>query len=140
MRALRSALFVPGHKADWIQKALASPADGIIIDLEDAVPEAEKTHARGNARAAIDSYTGSKTILVRINGLETSHFSEDARSVAVTGVGGLLLPMLRHRDDVVAFDGVISAAEIHNGVPELIQPVRVGRDNQGGPPASRLFS
>ncbi|MDQ0615154.1 hypothetical protein QF046_002795 [Microbacterium sp. W4I4] len=64
MRALRSVLFVPGHKADWIQKALASPADGIIIDLEDAVPEADKALARENARAAISEYPGDKTVLV----------------------------------------------------------------------------
>lgn len=117
MRALRSVLFVPGHKADWIQKALSSSADGIIIDLEDAVPEADKAPARENARTAISSYSGDKTVIVRVNGLETSHFGDDARAVAVDGVGGLLLPMLRHRDDVVAFDGVIAAAEILNGVP-----------------------
>jgi len=116
MRALRSVLFVPGHKADWIQKALASPADGIIIDLEDAVPEADKALARENARTAISSYSGVKTVLVRGNGLETPHFGADARAVAVAGLGGLLLPMLRHRDDVVAFDGVIAAAEIENGI------------------------
>ncbi|CAH0156179.1 MULTISPECIES: CoA ester lyase [unclassified Microbacterium] len=117
MRALRSVLFVPGHKADWIQKALSSSADGIIIDLEDAVPETDKALARENARTAISSYSGGKTVLVRVNGLETPHFGDDARAVAVEGVGGLLLPMLRHRDDVVAFDGVIAAAEILNGVP-----------------------
>lgn len=117
MRALRSVLFVPGHKADWIQKALASPADGIIIDLEDAVPEADKALARENARAAISGYSGDKAVLVRVNGLETPHFGEDARAVAVDGIGGLLLPMLRHRDDLVAFDGVITAAEIFNGIP-----------------------
>ncbi|MCK3769492.1 CoA ester lyase [Microbacterium aerolatum] len=117
MRALRSVLFVPGHKADWIQKALASPADGIIIDLEDAVPEADKALARQNARTAITSYTGAKTVLVRVNGLDTDHFGEDARTVVVDGLGGLLLPMLRHRDDLVAFDGVISTAEIFNGIP-----------------------
>lgn len=117
MRALRSVLFVPGHKADWIQKALASSADGIIIDLEDAVPEADKALARENARTAISSYTGGKTVFVRVNGLDTPHFGEDTRAVTVQGVGGLLLPMLRHRDDVVAFDGLIAAGEIANGIP-----------------------
>ena len=59
MRPARSLLFVPGHKADWIPKALGSGADAIIIDLEDAVPEADKQLARDNARAAIEGVTES---------------------------------------------------------------------------------
>lgn len=116
MRALRSVLFVPGHKADWIQKALASEADAIIIDLEDAVPAADKELARRNARDAITAHHGPKTVIVRVNGLDTDHFGADVEAVAVTGTAGLLLPMLRERDDVVAFDGVITAAEIRNGI------------------------
>lgn len=117
MRALRSVLFVPGHKADWIGKALASPADAIIIDLEDAVPEGEKDTARRNAREAILAHEGGTRILVRINGLDTPHFGEDALAVAVPGLTAFLLPMLRSRDDVVAFAGVIAAGELRNGVP-----------------------
>lgn len=116
MRALRSVLFVPGHKADWIDKALASEADGIIIDLEDAVPPADKELARENARVAIIRYRGEKVILVRVNGLSTEHFGEDIRAVVRSGLAALLLPMLRTRDDVVAFDGVIAAAELENDV------------------------
>jgi len=117
MHALRSVLFVPGHKADWIGKALASPADAIIIDLEDAVPEAEKHTARHNAREAILTHRGDTRILVRINGLDTPHFGEDALAVAVPGLTAFLLPMLRTRDDIVAFDAVIAAGELRNGVP-----------------------
>jgi len=117
MRALRSVLFVPGHKADWIGKALASPADAIIIDLEDAVPEADKATARQNARDAILAYEGDTRILVRVNGLDTPDFGEDALAVAVPGLTAFLLPMLRTRDDVVAYDAVITAGELRNGVP-----------------------
>jgi len=117
MRALRSLLFVPGHKADWIGKALHSEADGIIIDLEDAVPPASKALARSNARDAITAYTGDKAVLVRVNGMETDHFADDVRAVVDGGLTGLLLPMIRNRDDIVAFHGVITGAEAANGVP-----------------------
>lgn len=117
MRAVRSLLFVPGHKADWIQKALRSEADGVIIDLEDSVPEADKESARSNAREAILGYEGSKAVLVRPNGLETRHFGADLLTVSVAGLDAYLLPMLARRDDVVAFDAVISAGELANGVP-----------------------
>lgn len=116
MRALRSVLFVPGHKADWIQKALRSEADGIIIDLEDSVPEQAKELARGNARAAILGYSGQKALIVRANGLQTEHFAKDLLEVTVEGLSAYLLPMLSNRDDVVAFDSVIAAGEIANCV------------------------
>lgn len=117
MRALRSLLFVPGHKADWIQKALRSDADGVIIDLEDSVPESDKQLARENARGAILGYSREKALLVRPNGLDTDHFGADLLTVSVAGLSAYLLPMLSHRDDVVAFDAVITAGEIANGLP-----------------------
>jgi len=116
VRALRSLLFVPGNKADWIQKALRSEADGVIIDLEDSVPEPDKRLARDNAREAILGYAGDKALLVRPNGLDTEHFGADLLEVSVDGLAAYLLPMLARRDDVVAFDSVITAGELANGV------------------------
>ncbi len=46
MRPSRSALFVPGHRAAWIEKAAGYGADTLILDLEDSVPDAEKAAAR----------------------------------------------------------------------------------------------
>lgn len=117
MKQLRSVLFVPGHKDDWIQKALRSGSDAIIIDLEDSVPAAEKEVARANARAAILEHEGNTVILVRPNGLDTHHFGKDVHAVAVDGLAAFLVPMLRERDDVVAFDAIVTAGEIENGVP-----------------------
>ena len=45
---MRSKLFVPGARPELFQKAFASSADAISIDLEDAVPETMKAHARGD--------------------------------------------------------------------------------------------
>jgi citrate lyase subunit beta/citryl-CoA lyase len=125
MRPARSLLFVPGHKADWIPKALRSGADAIIIDLEDAVPEADKQLARDNARAAIAEHGADATILVRTNALDTPHFGADADAVCVDGLGALLLPKIYDRDDLLRFDGVITAAEHRNGVPPAAVPVVV---------------
>lgn len=117
MLPLRSLLFVPGHKADWIAKALASEADGVIIDLEDSVPAAEKAAARANARETVLAYQGSTAILIRPNGLVTEHFWRDIEATALPGVAAYLLPMLERRDDVVGFDAVIAAGELANGTP-----------------------
>lgn len=112
MKPYRSLLFVPGHKRDWIDKALASNADAIIIDLEDSVPAADKELARSNALSALDAYSGDKGILVRPNALDTEHFGADVFAVTHHGLTAFLLPKLYSRDDVVRFDALVSAAEI----------------------------
>lgn len=125
MNPARSLLFVPGHKADWIQKALASPADAVIIDLEDAVPPTDKARARENARTAIRAHGSRATILARTNALDTPHFGADVQAVATDGLAALLLPKIYSTDDLYRFDGVISAAEYKNGVDPNTVPVVV---------------
>lgn len=118
MKPFRSLLFVPGHKKDWIYKALASEADGIIIDLEDSVPQDSKELARSNTREILAEHeASSKSILVRPNALDTQEFGRDVAAVVRAGLTGLLLPKLFGRDDVVRFDALVTAAEIANDVP-----------------------
>lgn len=62
-----SLLYVPGHKARALEKARMLPADMIIIDLEDAVPVADKALAREQAAAAISAGFAGKLVAVRIN-------------------------------------------------------------------------
>ena len=50
MHLVRSSLFVPSHKPDWVTKAQAAGADELILDLEDAVPDDQKTAARATVR------------------------------------------------------------------------------------------
>ena len=117
MKPFRSLLFVPGHKREWIDKALASDADAIIIDLEDSVPAAEKALARANAKDALAKNDGAKGILVRPNALDTTHFGADVAEVSHANLIGFLLPKLFSRDDVVRFDALVSAAELAHGIP-----------------------
>lgn len=116
MKPYRSLLFVPGHKRDWIDKALASGADAIIIDLEDSVPEEDKALARANARSALDSHVGGTGILIRPNALDTVHFGADVAAVTHRNLTALLLPKLYSRDDVVRFDALVTAAELARGI------------------------
>jgi citrate lyase beta subunit len=53
MRPTRSALFVPGNKPDWIDKALRSGADHLILDLEDSVPDTDTVKSRGPTHVPI---------------------------------------------------------------------------------------
>lgn len=116
MKPYRSLLFVPGHKRDWIDKALNSEADAVIIDLEDSVPPQDKELARTNAREALEAHHGTKGILVRPNALDTVFFGYDVAEVTHRNLTAFLLPKLFSRDDVVRFDALVSAAEIDHGI------------------------
>lgn len=78
MRRLRSLHFVPGGSRKFLDKALASQADGLILDLEDSVVPADKPAARREVSRWLETADfGSKTVLVRINSLDSGLWEED---------------------------------------------------------------
>ncbi len=69
---MRSILFVPGNKYDWILKSIQSNADGVVIDLEDAVAPQFKESGRKTVKKFFDEIEDtSKKIILRINPLTT---------------------------------------------------------------------
>jgi hypothetical protein len=77
-RLNRSELAVPGSSPSLFEKAANSPVDVIFLDLEDAVAPDQKEEARKNIIQAIDDIDwGSKTLSVRINGLDTRWMYRD---------------------------------------------------------------
>lgn len=92
----RSYLFVPGNRPERLDKALAAGADAVIIDLEDAVPEAEKA----SARAAIDRWLSpEKPVLIRINAAGAREFRDDLELCRHPGVAGIVLPKAETLDE-----------------------------------------
>ncbi|MBM2766364.1 MULTISPECIES: HpcH/HpaI aldolase/citrate lyase family protein [Burkholderia] len=95
----QSYLFVPGNKPERFDKALASGADAVIIDLEDAVEPDAKTAARD----AIARWVSPEhPVLVRINARHTPWFEADAALGASKGVAGIVLPKAESAEDVCA--------------------------------------
>jgi len=83
---MRSKLFVPGSRPDFFSKALNTAADGVCFDLEDAVFEACKAKARATVRAFLQEETtvnSGKTLIIRINSIESSHFEDDIAAVSI---------------------------------------------------------
>jgi citrate lyase subunit beta/citryl-CoA lyase len=71
-------LFVPGDRPERFDKALASGADAVVVDLEDAVAAAAKVAARANVRAWLAEAPRGR-VLVRINGATSDFFADDLR-------------------------------------------------------------
>jgi citrate lyase subunit beta / citryl-CoA lyase len=93
----RSYLFVPGNRPERFDKACAAGADAVIVDLEDAVPAAEKTEAR---RALANWLSPQKMVLIRINAAGSDWFDDDLALCARPGVAGIVLPKAERIEDI----------------------------------------
>lgn len=92
---MRSKLFVPASRPELFPKALRSEADGVSFDLEDAVAEARKDEARallGDFLQALPPDAGGKTVIVRVNAMDTPHFEADIAASVRPGVHLVNLP------------------------------------------------
>jgi len=99
---IRSALFVPATRPERIPKALASGADAVIVDLEDAVADNLKAEARANLDSFLASHPGAR-VLVRINAPQHPQQAADIELCArYAGVAGVLLPKVETAEQVAA--------------------------------------
>lgn len=85
----RSYLFVPATRIERVPKALASGADSVIVDLEDAVAHSQKQSAR---EALARGFPNAQSVFVRVNGPDTEWFEEDLKVCAELGVLGVAVP------------------------------------------------
>ena len=92
-RPRRSVLYMPGSKPRALEKARTLPADSLILDLEDAVPPAEKVAARQTiAQALAQGGYGAREIVIRINGLDTEWGANDLAAAAACKPDAILVP------------------------------------------------
>ena len=94
-RPRRSVLYMPGSNARALEKARDLPADGLILDLEDAVaPEAKGQAREAVVKAVKKGGFGDREVLVRINGLDTRWWVEDLDAAASARPDALLVPKI----------------------------------------------
>lgn len=107
-KLLRSFLFVPASRPERINKALASGADAVIVDLEDAVEEAAKPQARLNLLQYF-SQNPSAQVYLRINSIQdTDNYQADLELCGYPQVIGVFLPKAEHVEPINALFKLIN--------------------------------
>ena len=118
-RLNRSELAVPGSQPKLFEKAAKSEADVIFLDLEDAVAPDDKPQARKNIIEALNDLDwGTKTMSVRINGLDTHFMYRDVIDVIEqTGerLDLIMIPKVGTAADVYAVDMLVTQVEAAKG-------------------------
>ena len=114
-RLNRSELAVPGSNPSLFEKAAKSAADVIFLDLEDAVAPDDKAQARKNVIQALrDVDWGSKTVSLRINGLDTHYMYRDVVDVLEQGgerLDLIMIPKAGTAADIYAIDMLVTQIE-----------------------------
>lgn len=151
MPLLRSYLFAPGNSPSLLDKVFRTDADAVVLDLEDAVPEAEKASARRLVAGAIaQRENGSSSArtgpvpFVRINSVGSTHWRADLDAVIGPGLRGIRLAKtesleslcrvhaaLTDRERTLGLEagsvGVVATIETARGVQNLDSLIRAPR-------------
>ena len=118
---MRSLLFVPADGGSKLDKAMASGADGVIIDLEDSIAAESKESARKLALDFLKSAQSRKErpqLLVRINGLDTGMTDADLDAVVPGKPDAVLLPKAEGGATIIHLDAKLTVREALAGLPE----------------------
>jgi len=100
-RPRRSVLYMPGSNTRALEKAKTLPADGVILDLEDAVaPDAKEAARKQVADAVKAGGFGAREVFIRVNGLDTAWHADDLTAAAHAGPDAILVPKISSPDQL----------------------------------------
>jgi citrate lyase subunit beta/citryl-CoA lyase len=108
----RSLIFVPGNNPRFLEKAKKIQADIVCFDLEDSVPDNEKTNARKLIKSALKSrklYTSS--IFVRTNSPTSGKIPSDLKEVIQKGIDGIVIPKVNNIQELKKIENFLSKLE-----------------------------
>lgn len=118
---MRSLLFVPGNDARKLDRAFASAADALLLDLEDSVAPQDLPRARETVAAFLrerSSEPRRMRLFVRVNGLASGEIDADLDAVLPAGPDGILLPKANDGRDVTHLDAKLAAREALFGLAD----------------------
>ncbi|MHB1567648.1 MAG: HpcH/HpaI aldolase/citrate lyase family protein [Solirubrobacteraceae bacterium] len=116
-RPIRALLFAPGSDQRKLSKLPLSGADGIVVDLEDAVAESEKDAARVIGAAAIGAYEDGPLVAARVNGIDSRRLADDVAAVVCPRLDALVVPKVQDPTTLREVDRLLSQAEDAQRIP-----------------------
>jgi citrate lyase subunit beta/citryl-CoA lyase len=118
IRPRRSVLYMPGSNARALEKGRGLAADGLILDMEDAVAPDAKQTARDQITAAIkEGGYGARELIVRTNGLDGPWGEDDLKAAAKMGAHAVLLPKVESKAMVDQAIAILDAAGAPKDLP-----------------------
>ncbi len=132
--AIRSFLFVPGDSERKLAKGLASAADALILDLEDAVASARKPLARAMVAEFLAAHAAGRTpeLWVRINPLDEGGL-DDLVAIVRAAPDGIVVPKTDGPADVLRLSHHLEGLERRDGIAEPIRILPVATETARGP-------
>jgi citrate lyase subunit beta/citryl-CoA lyase len=118
---MRSLLFVPADGGSKLDKAMASGADAVILDLEDSIVPERKDIARAAAMDFLKRASAAvqrPRLLVRVNGLDTGMTDDDLDAIVAGKPDAIVFPKAEGAPSVVHLDAKLTAREAIAGLPE----------------------
>ena len=118
IRPRRSVLYMPGSNARALEKGRTLAADGLILDMEDAVAPDAKQTAREQITAAIkEGGYGARELIVRTNGLDGPWGEDDLKAAAKMGAHAVLLPKVESKAMIDKAIAILDAAGAPKDLP-----------------------
>ena len=117
MTVLRSLLFVPGNRANMLERASGLRPDAFIPDMEDSVPTDEKENARAVTASFLPRMRETGALVVpRVNSLDTGLFADDLTAVVGPDIDGISVGKIQSAADIAQVSGIIEGLERSAGV------------------------
>ena len=108
----RSLIFVPGNNSRFLEKAKTLQADIVCFDLEDSVPDNEKTNARKLIKSALKARKSYKSsIFVRTNSPSSGKIPSDLKEIVQKGIDGIVIPKVNNVKEMKKIEKILSDLE-----------------------------
>ena len=117
MELFRSLLFVPGNRSDMLEKASTADTDILTPDMEDSVPDNEKSNARNLISEKLETLSGKgQSIVPRVNALDTGLTFDDIRAVVSSNTYGISIGKIESSWDIKEVSKILSQIESEKSV------------------------
>jgi citrate lyase subunit beta/citryl-CoA lyase len=113
---LRSLLFAPASEHRKLAKLGSFGSDAIVLDLEDAVPESEKTAARDAAKSALPGYVKTAVAMIRVNGEHSGRLNDDVSAVICADLDAIVVPKVETAETLYDLDAQLAQLEQSRGI------------------------